>query len=893
MTRKSAISPSQKTKLFLSYSRKDIKMAERLHVGLEDQGFEVLLDRTDIAPGEDWKARLGQLIHEADAVVFTLSPNSTASAVCGWEVEEAARLGKRILPALIHKVIDSEVPPTLGRLNFISFLKREFDDGIADLVAALNTNLEWVREHTRISELALGWDKKGRNAEQILRGAALLDAERWIATPQDDAASPTELQRSFIAASRAAATGRQRNWVIGSIGVAVISAGLAVWGEVNRKEAVAQRASAVEQRDRAEKVLKAATATSHGLVFDLAQKFRNLEGVPLGTVKSLLDKSRELQAELGKAGDITPEMRRDEAGALNELAITYQAQGATPEAVTAATEALSIVQSIANADPKNNKWQRDVAFIQMTMADILELQGKPDQALALFKKSNATLNELLAQDPSNKDWLSAQTVSLDRLGNHVMADSNYAQALEYYREAKNVRQTLATLEPKNDDWKLALAISHTQIGRVLEYINNHGEAYPEFQKAMALIDELISRNPNNQDYKRNRFGIGFEYADNLRSRGDREGAIKVYNESMSYAVKLTNSDHNNLQWLRDYAFSLFKAGSYQLELDGIPQAESFLKDGLEQYAILINKDPKNLAWLQEQSEVQLMWGDLLVKKGLGKDALSSYQQAVSTIRTLSKDPAQALKLRATLIRYLNQMASVLSSLGNFEKVIEVQTECIKLNRERLLGMPEDLLVQSSLSASLIILGDSQLATGDLKAGEQNYREALNFFQKLHSAKPQDAEFNLNVAIGLSKIGDVKYALADGPAAYDYYEKSRIYLADLLSKDSSNLAVALNLAIVGSNLGLLLYKTNNNAPAIERLHAALSIIDELVRVAPDNFEYLRLQIIIYQRLGNAGETPKINYEKAIALTEAIKSKGTQLEFAESVIASLKGELARLP
>jgi hypothetical protein len=57
-----------------------------------------LIDRHGISGGEDWKRRLGNLISEADTVVFVLSPSSAHSEICDWEVEEAARLNKRVLP---------------------------------------------------------------------------------------------------------------------------------------------------------------------------------------------------------------------------------------------------------------------------------------------------------------------------------------------------------------------------------------------------------------------------------------------------------------------------------------------------------------------------------------------------------------------------------------------------------------------------------------------------------------------------------------------------------------------------------------------------------------------------------------------------------------------------
>src|SRR5215469_12102075 len=83
-----------KLRVFISYSRDDLKFADQLDDALNACGFECLIDRHGISGGEDWKRRLGNLITEADTVVFVLSPSSSRSEICDWEVEEAARLNK-------------------------------------------------------------------------------------------------------------------------------------------------------------------------------------------------------------------------------------------------------------------------------------------------------------------------------------------------------------------------------------------------------------------------------------------------------------------------------------------------------------------------------------------------------------------------------------------------------------------------------------------------------------------------------------------------------------------------------------------------------------------------------------------------------------------------------
>jgi hypothetical protein len=101
--------------------RHDLKFADQLDAALTLYGFDCLIHRHGISGGEDWKRRLGNLISEADTIVFVLSPSSARSEICAWEVEESARLGKRILPIICRALEGANPPPYLRDLNYIFF----------------------------------------------------------------------------------------------------------------------------------------------------------------------------------------------------------------------------------------------------------------------------------------------------------------------------------------------------------------------------------------------------------------------------------------------------------------------------------------------------------------------------------------------------------------------------------------------------------------------------------------------------------------------------------------------------------------------------------------------------------------------------------------------------
>jgi hypothetical protein len=203
-----------KLRVFISYSREDLDFADQLAAALDSSGFECFIDREGISGGEAWKRRLGNLISEADTVVFVLSPDSARSETCNWEVEEAARLNKRILPANWRSLESVSPPPRLRDLNSIFFYKEPkvpgsgFGTGLANLVAALNTDFDWLREHTRYLQRATEWDRGGRPANRLLSGDDIAEARAWAARRPKSAPEPTALHLDFIRASEEEAEAR-------------------------------------------------------------------------------------------------------------------------------------------------------------------------------------------------------------------------------------------------------------------------------------------------------------------------------------------------------------------------------------------------------------------------------------------------------------------------------------------------------------------------------------------------------------------------------------------------------------------------------------------------------------------------------------------------------------
>ncbi len=257
-------STNAKLKIFVSYSRADEKFADELVGGLDYDGrFDVSIDRQSIIEGEDWKLRLGSLIADADTVVFVLSPDSAQSSTCSWEVDEAHRLSKRILPVLIRPLGSIPAPARLAALNYVRFDEgRSFIGGLKALSNALNTDLDWIREHTRLLARAMEWEAAKRQPNRMLSGQDIAAAKAWAANRPKDAPEPTDLHRAFIAASEEAETqrlGAERERLL------EISA-----AQTARAAALADREQAVKQLSRRTTLGLAASGTLTALSAGLA-----------------------------------------------------------------------------------------------------------------------------------------------------------------------------------------------------------------------------------------------------------------------------------------------------------------------------------------------------------------------------------------------------------------------------------------------------------------------------------------------------------------------------------------------------------------------------------------------------------------------------------------------
>jgi WD40 repeat protein len=232
--------------VFVSYSRRDAEFVTRLTDDLAGRGKEVWVDVGGIRDAEVFPVALRRAIEGSDAFLFVISPDSVKSEYCEQEVTYAAELNKRIVPLALHPVPDQEIPEEIRFRNWIPVGE---DTAAERVIGAIETDLEWEQQHTRLTLKALEWDAAGRDRSFLLRGADLQVAEQWLAggANRPVATRPTALQQEYLLAARQAASRRQRTLVGGSLVVAAVAIGLLIFALISRGQAVSAETNAKSQ----------------------------------------------------------------------------------------------------------------------------------------------------------------------------------------------------------------------------------------------------------------------------------------------------------------------------------------------------------------------------------------------------------------------------------------------------------------------------------------------------------------------------------------------------------------------------------------------------------------------------------------------------------------------
>ena len=143
-------------------------------------------------------------------------------------------------------------------------------------------------------------------------------------------------------------------------------------------------------------------------------------------------------------------------------------------------------ERLAEADPGNSGWQRDLSVSHNKLGDVQVAQGNLAAALTSFQASLAICERLAEADPGNSGWQRDLSVSHDQIGDVQVAQGNLAAALTSFQASLAISERLAEADPGNSGWQRDLSVSHEKIGDVQVAQGNLAAALTSFQASLAI-----------------------------------------------------------------------------------------------------------------------------------------------------------------------------------------------------------------------------------------------------------------------------------------------------------------------------------------------------------------------------------------------------------------------
>jgi len=121
-------------KTFISYSRTDLDFVKKLAFDLQDAGYDVWYDLTDLEGGDRWSVEISNAIKACDAFIIVVSPRSMDSNWVEKEFLYASNRKKRIVPILFEAC---DLPLWLLDIHYIDVQGKNYETNFPYILEAL------------------------------------------------------------------------------------------------------------------------------------------------------------------------------------------------------------------------------------------------------------------------------------------------------------------------------------------------------------------------------------------------------------------------------------------------------------------------------------------------------------------------------------------------------------------------------------------------------------------------------------------------------------------------------------------------------------------------------------------------------------------------------------
>lgn len=693
-----------KYRAFISYSHSDTSWAKWLHRALEGfridrdlAGHETALgvvpqslkpifrDRDEFTAGHALADQTLAALEASNALIVVCSPTSAKSRYVNEEIRLfKSRYPERpVIPLIVGgNPADPELECFAPALKFKLNADGQITDEPVELLAAD------AREEG---------DGKSLARAKVVAGL--------LGVSSDDVFRRAQRERRR----------RQQRWIVGLSAAALLLAGLAVWAEINRREA--------------ERNFEVAKQGASSLVSEIAEGLRDQEGMRTETVRKILEAAQQVIEKLVVKSNQNRDLLRLQAVMLRDFALVYETKGDITKQEESARKSLAIFERLAAADPDQPGPLYSVLLASLTVGDALAARGELKAALASYQHGGALAERLVKMDPNNVLAQRALPISYEKIGNVLRTQGKLEEALKFYQNSFAIFDRMAKADPSNTDSQLYVESSYAHLAQVFADLGRLRDALNSRQESLAIAERISRADPGNAEKQISLCTHQIFIADTQRWGRNYDDALKSLQECQAIVERLIKLDPTNSTFQRvlfDYEKHLgdvlWDQGDHDTEaLMAYQSALSTSDRGAK-------ADPYNTSWQIDLLQSYKRIGDLKQNKRKYTEALENYQKRLEIAKRLVEiDPAN-----------------------------QKWHDAVRLARASVADMHE--AQRTSVPDMLKAQGDAFKAQGDINGALKSYRAALAAIDDLIRTEPSNTKWQEARQKAILRIGGIAFPL---------------------------------------------------------------------------------------------------------------------------------------
>lgn len=654
---------------------------------------------------------------------------------------------------------------------------------VRDIVAG---SADFYRIHGEVERQRQRWEANRRSDLLLPRGLPLAEAQSIVERYGEDVGPET---RAFIAASRARAGRAQM--VTGA--AAILFAAVAVG-------ALFQWWVAREQTRLAERNFAVAREAVRGLVFNVAQGLRNVSGMRIEALRTILGTAREASDRLIATAPDDPELLRSRATMFDNFGSVYGAAGDVTSAMTSAEQAVAILRGLAERRPEDRRVNGDVSVALVNFGSVTLQAGRLSAALRLYEEALAFARKGVAQSPDDAIARGRVTNVLDRLGNARLVAGDQAGALAAYEELLTASRTAATADPsalrrrelsialanlgfvqlESDDLPAARgtygeaaaisrrlaaenpsdvlmlashAVATSNLGDIDLKAGDGAAANAKFDEALVIYRDLLRRDPENTGNAR-QVGVALEKrGDGAYAVSDWTGAAAFYAEELAIFRRLVALDPADAAQLRSLGVALDRAGDIRLKTGDLPGAAAAQDEVLELRRKLADRQPGSA---EAKRDLNVALGNVGERKQAAGDrpgALAAYHEAIAIATELAGVDPTRIRSQRDLLGLLEAFSAVQTDSQDFGGAAATVTRQVAINRLMVEARPSDRSAQVRLGVALLMSAGLKFVLDDRAGSFADTAAGVALFRGW-AGRSRDAGDQRNLALALTRQGEI-------------------------------------------------------------------------------------------------------------------------------------------